>query len=179
MATNKDFKPIITELQVQGWTVEKTGQGHFKAVPPVGGLPIVHFSGSYDRHAIKNTLHDLKKSGFQWPPPSKKEVAASRESSPSMTDEFEDFLGEEDSTPTPTQPAGPAESQEQRMDRLWTDLKEAKGYLTLADEHLDETRRQLEAAQRAYDEAQVERDKAAEKLRATKATFDEAFSAAA
>lgn len=65
------------------------------------------------------------------------------------------------------------------MDRLWTDLKESKGYLNLADEHMKECERRLEEAQQAFNDAKMEREQAAEKLRVIKERFDAAFEVAA
>lgn len=62
------------------------------------------------------------------------------------------------------------------MERLFNELKDAKTYLGLADEDLSESRRALEEAQRAFDQAQAERVKAHKNLLAKKEAFDKAFS---
>lgn len=184
MSANKDYKPIIAELRVQGWTVDRTGQGHYRAAPPDRSRPIVHFSASDDFHALKNTVKDLSKSGFIWPPPSKKEQAVERKSNGTSQspDELiavlEAELGVEVDQPPATSPS-PQETKEDRMDRLFHELKDAKTFLLLTDEHLAECKRKLDEAQRAFAEAETERNKAAETLKLKKVEFDEAFESAA
>lgn len=55
------------------------------------------------------------------------------------------------------------------LDALWVELKEAREYLVLADEQLVHCTSALQEAQRAFAEAQAEREKSAERLRARKA----------
>ena len=171
---NKDFQPILTELRQQDWDVQQTTRGHWKATPPDRSKPLVHFSMSDDHHALKNTLKDLQRSGFMWPPPSKRDLRdAKREDAP---------VSQPDLTFEPVQPAPaaqPSETPEERMDRLFHELKEAKGYLKLADEHLAECQRKLEEAQQALQVAQIERDVAAERAKKTKEAFDLAYESAA
>lgn len=176
MAGNKDFKPVIVELRNQGWDVTQTSQGHWRATPPDSSKQIVHFSASNDRHALKNTIQDLRRSGFAWPPPPKRSL---RDESPSPDTEFEE-------APIPTTPAPEAamvivskETAEDKMERLFRELKEAKSYLALTNEHLVECRHALESAQRAFAEAEAEQQKATEALKLKKGEFDAAFESAA
>jgi hypothetical protein len=172
MAGNKDFKPIISELRQQGWSVDQTTQGHWKATPPDASKSIVHFSASNDTHALKNTLKDLRHSGFIWPPPSKRDRSSS---SVESVEPPEVPVSE----PGPAMETKPTETAEEKMDRLWRELKEAKSYLALTEEHMVECRTALEAAQKAFAEAEAERVKAAETLKSKKAEFDQAFETAA
>jgi hypothetical protein len=176
MGVGKDIKFVITELERQGWEVERTSQGHWRARPSDKTKQLVHFSTSDDRHSLKNVLADLRRSGFEWPPPSKKEERSERPSQPGM--DVDDFDFSPMTDPVPVVPS-PPETQEQIMDRLWTDLKESKGYLNLADEHMKECERRLEEAQQAFNDAKMEREQAAEKLRVIKERFDAAFEVAA
>lgn len=173
MGTNKDFNPVINELERQGWTIQRTTQGHYKATPPSKLFKVVHFSASNEPRALANTLRDLKKSGFQWPPLERHEVRAQR----AETRGFDQVVIE--SSPPSLSPVSqpiPVTASEDKMEKLWADLKEAKTNFELFDEQLTERRRKLEEAQRAFTEAEVERDRAAAQLREMKARFDEAFS---
>lgn len=75
-----DFDKLRTELKEQGFIVEKTNRGHWKATQPNrgnwqvarNGTGTVTFSESNDPRAIKNTISDLRKIGFEWPPTNKK-----------------------------------------------------------------------------------------------------------
>jgi len=258
---NKDFKPLVRELRQQGWSVEKTTQGHWKAVPPDPKHGIVHFSESCDYHAMKNTVRDLKARGFEWPPPSKKEERgrdsaappSAPDSSPGLEparpytaeerktlETIEQVFGELSGapvsskaspvsqprpvsvptpvavpvqvlvakpalvpapvpppvpkpTPTPVSaapvavtappppppPPPPSLLEEDATDRLYRELRDAKAYAKLAEEHLQECEEKLKAAQRERDLAANESQKAAKELGKKKTEFDKAFSSAA
>lgn len=66
---SNDFRPIHQELRAQGFDVEQTKQGHFKVKR---GVHQVTFSESGDPRALQNTLGYLKRIGFVWPPPNKR-----------------------------------------------------------------------------------------------------------
>jgi hypothetical protein len=70
MTESKESREIVAELRRQSWRVERTDRGHYKAYPP-GNKPMVTFAGglSGDPRSIKNAVAQLRKSGFQWPPP--------------------------------------------------------------------------------------------------------------
>lgn len=161
MRGNKDFRPVIDELKTQGWEVEQTSQGHWKAVPPDKSKPVVHFSGSLEPRALKNTISELKRSGFDWPPkrPEREKTAL---------DEW--WLEDEEAEPAKEKP---------NLDELYESLKEAKGYLDLTGEQLAECRAKLDEAKVQYEEAMAEHEKAMKALQKKKAAFDSAFGAAA
>ncbi len=176
MAGNKDFKPVIAALRDQDWEVTQTTQGHYRARPPDPTKPIVHLSTSYHPRGLKNTIQELRKSGFIWPPPPK--------SRPSEVDPLDvgpnsdEFWNpssnfEPESEPTPS--ATVAETHEVKMERLWGELKEAKTWFALTDDTMRTAQEQLAQAQKAFNEAAAERAKAAEVLRSKKAEFDSAF----
>lgn len=76
-------KELIKELQDQGWTVDQTSQGHYRATPPDPDKQIVHMGGdSGDYRAVRNNIARLKKSGFNppWDEPSNLENDMSTES---------------------------------------------------------------------------------------------------
>jgi len=66
-------KELIRELRSQGWEVDQTTQGHYRATPPDRSKPIVHMgSESGDFRAVRNNIARLRKSGFipPWDEPS-------------------------------------------------------------------------------------------------------------
>jgi hypothetical protein len=146
---------------------------------------------SDDPRALRNTLRDLKRSGFIWPPPpapsaSFGPVIVGLELDELRHDELTRELHREELEEEETKraaeretlqrahgiaPPAPPESPEQRMDRLFESLKEAKTYLQLADEHLQACQTKLKAAQTEYDAACAERTKASTQLETIKAEF--------
>lgn len=183
MADRKDWKAIVEELPRQGWTVEPTTRGHFKAVPPDPKQEIVHFSHSNDHHALMNVIRDLKRRGFVWPPPSKTDIAVERR-----------LDAEDNPTPEPCNVCGlveclcsetiddippVSETPEAKMDRLFAELKEAKTYAALTQEQLLECKKRVEEATRALTEADTEHTRAVTAMQKLKADFDRAFEAAA
>lgn len=76
MAYVKEFNEIVEELQRQNWRVveSRSGPMHFKAYAP-DGKTVVHFAGSGEWCAIKNSISLLKKKGFVWPPKKGREDA--------------------------------------------------------------------------------------------------------
>ena len=186
----KEFREIIAELRYQGWNVNQTTQGHYKACPPDKTKEIIHFSLSTDTHAQLNTIRDLKKQGFQWPPPSKNEQAGTRRERPAPLTQKLDLSGVLASGDGAAAPPSAeqlvindlppiVETEEARMDRLFKELKDAKVYAVLTEDHVKECKRAVEEATRALAEAAREHDAAAEALVKKKFEFDTAFTAAA
>lgn len=65
----KEYKEIIRELERQGWRLVR-GTRHWKAFPPDKKKPMVTIPGTpSDYRSIKNTIAQLRRSGFIWPPP--------------------------------------------------------------------------------------------------------------
>jgi hypothetical protein len=180
MASNKDFRHILEELERQRWAVEQTTKGHYRAAPPDPNKRIITFSLSNEPRAIHNTISQLKTSGFLWPPPDKlpheeaRAAAAENDDPDAWIDEHNRKV-EEASAPVEEEPL-PPETHEERMDRLFHELKEAKTYVALADEQYAVCEAKLLAAQREFEQAQDERKKAREALQAKKTEFDSAFS---
>lgn len=172
MSDKKTYREIIDALLRQGWEVEQTTQGHYRAAPPDRSQGIVHFSTSEDPHALMNTIRDLKKRGLTWPLPSKKDIAVERrleaEARPSEP-EVDVIDAIKPLTETP----------EARMDRLFAELKDAKILAALTEDHAEECKRKVEEATRVLTLAAQERDNAAIALKNKKAEFDQAFEAAA
>ena len=180
MATNKDFRHILEELERQRWAVEQTTKGHYRAAPPDPSKRIVTFSLSNEHRAIHNTISLLKASGFLWPPPAKLPHEEARTASVAESDDPDAWIDEhnkkvEANAPDEEEPA-PPETHEDRMDRLFHELKEAKTYVALADEQYAVCEAKLYAAQKDFEQAQDERKKAKEALQTKKNEFDSAFS---
>ena len=132
---------------------------------------IVHFSGSSDPHAKMNTIRELRRGGFVWPPPSKNErngvrrmVETTKAPEPHLTLVVE--------APTVIQPP-----EAKTVDQLFAELKEARTYDSLAAEHLAMCRAKVEEATLALASADREKRMAAEDLAGRKAAFDAAFEA--
>lgn len=60
-------RELIRELRTQGWRVEQTKHGHYKAKSS-DGKQLITFCDSEEVRAMKNNLALLKRSGFEWPP---------------------------------------------------------------------------------------------------------------
>lgn len=177
-----DFKPIRA-LEIQGWRVAKTGQGHYRAAPPDTGKAVCHFSTSSEPRAFKNTVAQLRRSGLVWPPPRR----VTRERNPKTEDEMIDAEPleaeafavpepEPEPEPEPIEEA-PKENEEQRLERIWAELKSAKVYVSMADEELRSAEQALVAAQEKFNAARAELERAKVDMADRKAAFDGAFEA--
>lgn len=163
MAANKDFKPIIRELRTQGWEVELTSQGHYRARPPDQTRQIVHFSMSNDPRALKNTLSNLRASGFRWEEPERRATPETREQTPRTP------------AATPAATPAPAETAEPDMDQLFESLKAAKVAAQEASELEKLAVQELARAENQLLQAQRDRAAAEASLREAKQAFDQAF----
>lgn len=160
-----DFRSVHRALAEQGWRVEQTQMGHYKAAPPDRTRTIVHFSESNDPRAIRNTITNLKKSGFAW-----------NDAQPSRAEPEKPPTMKETGAMAPPAPSV-APALRPTLDDVFARLREAREMLALTDDDLRDARYDLELAQGRADAAAVDREKAAESLRAAKAAFDETFSA--
>lgn len=144
-----NIRSLRKSLNEQGWDVDQTSQGHWKATPPDPENAVVHFSDSDDPHAFRNIIAELRRKGFKWPWKKPKVKA----------------FGDRPSEPQAVRPT----------DELLQELTEARDYYYLAVDHADEMaeaqRLAMEASSQAYDE--LETSKRA--LRKAKAAFDQAF----
>jgi transcriptional regulator with XRE-family HTH domain len=61
-----DIRTVFDKLKEQGWGIERTNNGHWKALPPDRTRTIVYFSRTDEPRAIRNTIADLRRSGFVW-----------------------------------------------------------------------------------------------------------------
>lgn len=170
----KEFTEIVDELRRQRWQVERTGRGHYQARPPDAKMQIVHFGESGEARGFQNTLSQLRRSGFIWPPPA---------TQPSPRNGHGHAVA---STPSAARSAAPAEPRETPAsastteddeDRIFRELKEARVLLALEGENLVLCERRLEEAKAAYEAALRSRQEAASRLRECKARFDHVFSA--
>jgi hypothetical protein len=178
-----DFKDLAAALRVQGWTVDKLSSGHFRAQPPDPTKSLVHFSTGSDPRSIKNTIADLRRAGFVWPPPEKR-VDDDRPSGNGMPSDEEIEAEARRRGGAYASPAAPAsearptpENPEEKMDRCYRELKEARGYFDLAEAHLAEKDAALAAATRERAGALEEKERAQSRLVTAKTAFDAAFAA--
>jgi hypothetical protein len=166
-----EYRPIVNALHDQGWEVEQTTKGHWKATPPDKTKPVVHFSYSGDYRSVPNCIRDLKRSGLLWPPPPKPKATPTLNAQD--VDVLQRMLDEEPSAPPPPTPKEPT------MESVFAELKEAKEYFAMADDDLAKAQAQLEEAQRNLAEKTKHRDEAVEVLKKKKAAFDRLFEATA
>jgi hypothetical protein len=148
MSANKDFRPIVDALRAQGWELTQTERGHWRAAPPDKTKPLVHFAESNEVRALKNCISQLRQSGFVWPPPEDRE-RLSQVNIELGGRVIGSTLLLEDDAPDPT----PAELTEAHLDDLWEELKEARGYYALAQQHVAECDAELRAAQMKHQKA--------------------------
>lgn len=176
MAANKDFRPILAELRRQRWAVEQTTKGHYRAAPPDPTKSVVMFSVSNEPRAIHNTIARLKANGFAWPPtdaPTAEDTDAG--SDDDWIEEHNKRIDAEVEQAKPEEVAPRTETHEERMDRLFYELKDARTFTSITEEHLAACKRKLEEAEIAHAQAVAEHEKATLALKEKKAEFDAAF----
>jgi len=62
-----DAKALRKALVAQGWSVEQTKNGHYRAIPPDPDMDIVIMAGTpSDRRALQNDIARLRRNGFIW-----------------------------------------------------------------------------------------------------------------
>jgi len=202
----KDFSEIADALRDQGWTLEKTADNHMKAFPPDKTKSMVVFSAkSGDFRAIRNTIAQLRRSGFQWPPrdgfvppaplplmPHPLRPASNRNIEREVVAEVtaqvlaplekiavEVLAGkatnEELDEYVEAHPPAPPPSQGDALEALFRELKDAKQNLVLCDEMVAHCAEVLEKARLDHEDAKSESVRAVERLRQAKAKFDAEF----
>jgi hypothetical protein len=145
-----NYAEVVRELERQDWRVETTKRGHYRAFPPDGG-DVVLFSDTEDRRGQKNALSALRRQGFVWPPPSKKDKSSARAAAP----------------PAPRSPPS--------LDDLFEELKGAKAELESAQLVYAQAEQAEQEAQAKLQRAKDNLDAAERLLAETKVHFDEAF----
>ena len=180
------FDAVLAELKNQGWRVDRTGDGHFKCFPADVTRVMVTIARSNDPRALKNAISFLRKSGFVWPPPEVERVVEVEVAAPAAplarrapnAGAFVPLETKPDwNAPLEPDMAAEPETPEDRMDRLFNELKEARTLASLATTQHGLCQQELERAQAALDAAHEEQIKFLEALKAKKAEFDAAFSA--
>ena len=196
-AADRQCAEIIVELERQDWVVKKTGNNHYSAAPPDKTKSLVVFSTTDDVHGQMNMVRDLKRRGFIWPIPSKNDAAGEQRKSTSMRTTVGDIpalrealevaheLNVAEKAALEVAPTTMPESRvavattEDAMDKIFRELKEARGLNKLAEDDVIECMRRLDEAQRALTIAQTTQRQTGEALKEKKAAFDRAFEAAA
>ena len=62
----KEIRELLREAQRQGWRIEPTKRGHYKAWPPQGGPPVTISGTPSDWRSIRNVVALMRRLGFQW-----------------------------------------------------------------------------------------------------------------
>jgi hypothetical protein len=174
-----ELDPVIDELKKQGFILTKTSNGHFSAKSKTGTGGIVHFSYSGDIYAFRNTIRDLKKIGFIWPPPDapKNGAGPSSKAEPCCTLCY-NKNGCKDGSCACHLPASAfqpksAPAAKPTSEELFTELTEARVILQAADEALAHARSKLEEAKDSLAQAEKVRADAVATFAASKKKFDD------
>ena len=61
---DKRLKPLLEELESQGWRIETTTKGYMAYPPDKSKDPVLMHKTNSDHRAFKNTLARLKRSGY-------------------------------------------------------------------------------------------------------------------
>jgi hypothetical protein len=178
VALTKDYKKILVELRRQGWLVEQTTAGHWRATPPDPLAGLVHLSSGAETHAIHNVLRDLRQRGFIWPPPSKNELRAQRIDDVEEVEEEETMQAVETALPTPA-PAierAPIPTDE-LLEQYFSQLKAAKQFALQTERELHDAEEMVRESIAARDAAQEKNAQAQVALAKSKKDFDLVFGA--
>ena len=168
----------------------ETAGNHFKARPPNKEKQIVHFSQSGHSKAFANTIGDLRRSGFVWPPAETDPFYVSP-ASPSVEPDLlyavewvakaarEASLFETKVLKDAIEVAKQDVEKEKTVDDLFTELKAAREASLFATEVLKDAIEALVSAQRAVETATQEKRLADDDLKKKKEAFTVAFDAGA
>lgn len=74
-----EYDELVKAAKRQGWSHDAKRKGYPRLLPPGGGKPVILPRTPSDVKAVRNTIAFMRrKYGFQWPPPSKKELRSAR-----------------------------------------------------------------------------------------------------
>lgn len=162
-------KELLRALDDQGWSIEKTKQGHYKAKGPAGA-GLVTFCNTDEPRGMKNNISELRRNGFQWPPPERVRPAKTVD------------LGSGPFTATAVRAAATPPD----MDALFKNLKDTRAELAglqakyeEAERECDRRRVLLGEAQEAARAAKDEVDMMKRLVMEAKAEFDQVFDVSA
>ncbi len=203
MGSKAELREVISALRTQGWEVALTGdQQKYKATPPEKGKRVVMFSAlPSSPHTIVSITRELRQSGFEWPPPEKRqssnilpihgstpfaprphpEVAtvseeeADKEEHASLKQPATQHTTPQELSAPPAKTKPPTRPKGSDEDVMYLELKEAKALVDLAAQDLLATKEKLTAAQAAHDAATQEYESALTDLRKKKKAFDALF----
>ncbi len=137
-------KELMRELREQGWRLDRTIQGHYKAFSP-DGHELVTFSDTNEPRAMKNCLAQLRRTNqFQWPPPDKRMLRRT-------SGERQAPVAE--ATGAPTDALRASAPKTSTLDDLFQNLKAAKAELGTMEEHHDAVMATVREAEAALEEA--------------------------
>lgn len=168
---NKEMRPILHELERQGWELEDTNNGHTTARPPDKSKPLVTLSRCIEPRAMMNTISQLRRSGFIWPPPQPLRRVPTA---------MDDVVTSVDGVPVPTvrYDEAAAEVEQSTSQRLFEELCRAKENYKISELIHQEASAALLEAQRNMETAQEELQLKREELDLAKQMFVEFFDAA-
>lgn len=66
---NKDLRKLLKAVEDQGFTARRTSGGHWQIRGTDGRVVAVIAGTPSDVRSWKNTIADLRRAGFEWPPP--------------------------------------------------------------------------------------------------------------
>lgn len=181
----KEMNEILDELRRQGWRVVLGA--HVKAYPPDESKPMVAMSSTpSDVRGLKNNIAQLRRSGFEWPPKLAKGTDEEHddrwyEKEPEEKDALQ--LAEETSIkdaladseppePSAEELVAPTETEDQRIDRLFKALREARDEHTLAKLEAESAKQRMREAMAAPLRADKACEQAAAQFAQAKGEFD-------
>lgn len=176
-ALRRDFGAVLDELARQGWKTETLGSNRLRARPPDPSKPMVNIADSADWRARRNVISELRRSGFVWP------VVEARREKPSTDEAIVDVDQEDDEEEAPESGEEDTMSKdeekvgaiEDRMDKVFSELKEARVIVAMAREHREACQSALVRAKSAYDASEGELVAAERSLAKAKEAFDQEF----
>lgn len=149
---------LIDELGEQGWRVEPYRDAtRYKATPPDKNGSIVFFTKAgvgENNRAIKTILADLKRQGFQWPPPDRPRK--------------ETVMAEVPKGPAPKSPVPTTGA----LEMLFAELKAARDLRDMIAESLTKADADLAAATKRVESCRKDLADASAELNAAKKRFD-------
>jgi len=163
--SSMDWRSIKKELCNQGWTLSRNANGHCKAVPPDRSKPFVVFSESTDPRSVRNSICDLRKSGFVW-----------NERDPRSERVLKRVPSEPPTFETSPQLQYQPRSEMMTADAAFTKLREAKEYYDLSTQQERELLDELGRLRTKVEQASADRRHAGQNLREAKSAFDNVFS---
>src|SRR6185436_15008798 len=163
MSAAPEIDEVVDELRRQGWSVDRTSRGHYKAWPPDTALRMVTFADSSEYRSSKNNLSLLRRSGVVWPPPprSSRTSQAQPEEPPMPMPQpaVQPALLPASTPPTPEPPPAPAPA----LDQLFLELKRLREHLVKTTDEVKFFEEVVSEAEQTLGQARLELQTARER----------------